>query len=89
MKHSPQRICIACRQASDKRDLIRIVRTSDGVAIDVSGKKAGRGAYLHPAQACWRRALENRLVQRALRTGIDSEQLALLVSFADQFEGDE
>ncbi len=61
-KHIPQRMCIACRQGAGKRELVRVVRTSTGVSVDVRGKLAGRGAYLHPRQRCWQEALEARML---------------------------
>ena len=41
-KKAPIRTCIACRASSDKRTLVRFVRSADGaVALDASGKMAG------------------------------------------------
>lgn len=60
-KHIPQRTCIGCREVEPKRELMRIVRTSDGhVVPDPTGKKAGRGAYLHKERECWEAALGSR-----------------------------
>jgi predicted RNA-binding protein YlxR (DUF448 family) len=80
-KHIPQRTCVACRQKVDKRRLLRIVRTSDeGVVVDPSGKRNGRGAYLCDQSACWDRALDDkRLLDRALMVEIsetDREAIA-------------
>ncbi len=53
VKKSPQRMCIACRQMFDKKDLLRIVRAPDGtVGIDGTGKKNGRGAYVCMNEKC-------------------------------------
>jgi predicted RNA-binding protein YlxR (DUF448 family) len=82
-KHVPQRMCIACRQGSGKRDLIRVVRTEAGVKVDPTGKLAGRGAYLHPLRVCWQKALDNRLLHRALRTSINAEDLQTLIQYAE------
>jgi predicted RNA-binding protein YlxR (DUF448 family) len=46
-KHIPQRTCIGCREVLPKRNLIRVVRTPDGIQVDLTGKAAGRGAYIH------------------------------------------
>lgn len=44
-RHVPQRTCIACRATDAKRALIRLVRLADGrVAVDPTGRQAGRGA---------------------------------------------
>lgn len=67
-KHVPQRTCVACREVLPKRGLIRLVRTPEGVVIDPTGKKAGRGAYLHDKRSCWETALKGDLLERALKT---------------------
>jgi uncharacterized protein len=60
-KHIPQRTCVGCREVDAKRELVRIVRTPDGhVVADPTGKKAGRGAYLHKERDCWEVALGAR-----------------------------
>jgi predicted RNA-binding protein YlxR (DUF448 family) len=67
MKHIPQRTCIGCRETLSKRELMRIVRTSEGVRYDPTGKANGRGAYLHDKRSCWERALKGSLAN-ALKT---------------------
>jgi predicted RNA-binding protein YlxR (DUF448 family) len=67
-KHVPQRTCIACRKTENKRGLIRLVRLQDErVAIDPTGKRSGRGAYLCSDRACWETALKRKAVERALK----------------------
>jgi len=72
-------MCIACRDRSAKRALIRIVRTPEGSAeIDPSGKLNGRGAYLCDRRTCWEKALSGRLLADALKHEFsDLERLAL------------
>ncbi len=59
-KHIPQRTCIACRTVRSKRELVRIVWTTDHVEADATGKKAGRGAYLCRQRECWEEVLDSR-----------------------------
>jgi predicted RNA-binding protein YlxR (DUF448 family) len=67
-KHIPQRTCIACRRIDAKRGLMRLVRDAEGhVALDPTGKRAGRGAYICHDPACWEQALKRRGLERALR----------------------
>ena len=67
-KHVPVRTCVACRRTDAKRGLFRVVREVDGhVAVDPTGKRAGRGAYLCHDPACWEQALKRRALERALR----------------------
>ena len=81
-KHIPQRMCVVCRQRYDKRRLTRIVNTADdGVVIDLSGKRNGRGAYLCDQVACWDRAIsDNRLLNQALNTELSPEERAALAT---------
>jgi len=79
-KHVPQRTCIGCRQVQAKRNLIRVVRSADGVVIDPDGKLPGRGAYLHDARSCWHRGLEGQLAH-ALKTEISADDMAVLKEF--------
>lgn len=78
----PQRTCIACRQVEGKRRLIRVVRTPAGtVEVDPTGKKNGRGAYVHADPACWDLAFKRRAFQHALKTEVPEEDRAALVAF--------
>jgi predicted RNA-binding protein YlxR (DUF448 family) len=78
MKHTPLRTCIGCRQTQSKRSLIRLVRTAEGVAVDLTGKRAGRGAYVHAERSCWEAALKGGQLERALRTKVSAENRAAL-----------
>ena len=55
-KKVPMRTCIACRTCKPKKELIRIVKAEDGVFLDRTGKKNGRGAYICPSKACLKKA---------------------------------
>ena len=81
-KHVPKRTCIACRQVEGKRGMVRLVRTENGIEIDLTGKKAGRGAYLHPAQECWQPILNSKRVDQALRTRLREADYQTLAEFA-------
>lgn len=77
-KHTPQRTCVACHELNSKRELLRLVRTPAGVVVDPTGKKAGRGAYLHKKKSCWQKALAHQALEEALKTTLtptEREQL--------------
>lgn len=80
VKHVPQRTCVGCREVLPKRKMIRIVRTTDGVQVDPTGKLAGRGAYLHDRRECWERGLKGSL-PHALKTTLTSDERARLEDF--------
>jgi uncharacterized protein len=82
-KHVPLRTCIACRQNRGKRDLVRVVRTpATGIQIDLTGKVAGRGAYVCRARSCWTQALGGRKLDAALKTTLSADERAALEAFA-------
>jgi predicted RNA-binding protein YlxR (DUF448 family) len=88
-KHIPQRTCIGCRTVQSKRELLRIVRTPEGrVVADPTGKKNGRGAYVHKTRECFE-SLVNApgKLQHALKleTRIAPEDLQALAELAKTF----
>ena len=80
VKHVPQRTCVGCRTVMAKRQLVRVVRTADGVLVDPTGKLAGRGAYLHDRRSCWQSGLEGSLAH-ALKTELTAADRELLEAF--------
>ena len=70
----PQRTCVACRETEGKRGLLRIVRTPEGVVeLDPSGKKNGRGAYVHGTPECVHTLLDGGGLARALKVEVGPE----------------
>lgn len=80
VKHIPQRTCVGCREVLPKRQMIRVVRTEEGVRVDLTGKFAGRGAYLHDRRSCWERGLKGAL-GHALKTELRQDDRARLEEF--------
>ena len=84
--HVPQRTCVGCRQVRSKREMTRVVRTSDaGVQVDLTGKRAGRGAYLCPQRPCWEAALQKGRLDHALKTHLTPEERETLLAFSDTY----
>ncbi len=65
-----------------KRNLIRLVRTEQGVLVDPTGKLAGRGAYLHDAKSCWLNGLKGPLAS-ALRTALSEQDMVALTAYME------
>jgi len=80
-RHIPQRTCVGCRETLAKQTLTRIVRTPDGVKIDLTGKLSGRGAYLHNQRECWDNALKGALAN-ALKTKLTAEERTALEKYS-------
>ena len=73
-KKVPLRRCVGCGEHKPKKELVRIVRDTDGsFCVDLTGKKNGRGAYICPSEACFQRARKTRALERALETTISPE----------------
>ena len=80
MKKIPMRMCVACREMRAKKDLMRVVRTENGLVPDKTGKLNGRGAYLCRSAACLAKALKTRALERALEAPVTDELKATLES---------
>lgn len=82
----PQRSCVACGRVRAKRELVRIVRTPAGeVTVDLTGKIAGRGAYVCPEAGCAARGLREGRLQRVLEVAVPeaiADDLARAVDLA-------
>ena len=70
-KKIPQRQCMGCRERKAKRDMIRVVRGTDGnVSLDFGGKMNGRGAYICPDPECLKKAIRSKALDRSLEVTI-------------------
>ena len=73
-KKIPMRQCMGCRERLAKRDMIRVVRCTDGaVQLDFSGKLSGRGAYICPKEDCLKKARKAKSLDRSLEVAIPEE----------------
>ena len=73
-KKIPQRQCMGCRERKAKRELIRVVRCTDGeVRLDFGGKMNGRGAYICPNPECLKKVQKSKALDRSLEVTIPAE----------------
>ena len=73
-KKIPQRQCMGCRERKAKREMIRVVRCTDGtVNLDFGGKMNGRGAYICPQMECLKKALKSKALDRSLEVTIPQD----------------
>lgn len=76
VKKVPLRKCVGCQEMKAKRELIRVVRTPEGnIELDLTGKRAGRGAYICPNARCFDAAVHARRLAKALQCNIGQEVL--------------
>ncbi|MEW5953530.1 MAG: YlxR family protein [Bacillota bacterium] len=75
----PLRMCVGCQEMRPKKEMIRVVRTpEDGLVIDSTGKKSGRGAYLCPQGECLQKAVKYKRLEKALQRPLSPEVLEQL-----------
>ena len=68
------RRCVGCGEGKPKGELVRVVRTAGGdVSVDLSGKKAGRGAYVCKNADCLKLAQKKRALERAFSCKLPDE----------------
>ena len=75
MPNNPKntRRCCVCREHADKSDLIRLVKTENGVVIDKTGKMDGRGAYIHNNAKCIETCIKKFSLNVAFKQGVAKE----------------
>ena len=74
VKKIPMRQCLGCNEHKPKRELVRVVRLPDGqVTLDLKGKVSGRGAYICPSLACFKKARKSKRIDRTLECEIPEE----------------
>lgn len=66
----PMRMCVVTREKWPKSQLIRVVRTGNGVIVDPSGKVNGKGAYLKKDKEVFLKAKSSKILNRQLETTV-------------------
>ena len=69
----PMRMCVVTREKFPKKELIRVVKSEDGVVIDLTGKVNGRGVYLKKDISVIEKAEKSKILEKHLETSIPSE----------------
>ena len=70
-KKEPLRMCIACREMKDKKELMRIVKNKDGmIFVDKTGKANGRGAYICKNMDCLSKLKKQKALNKAFKSVI-------------------
>ena len=73
-RKEPMRKCIGCGEMKNKKTLIRVLRTPEETyLLDATGKKNGRGAYICCSSECLKKSMNNKGLERTLKTAIPKE----------------
>lgn len=72
IKKIPLRTCVVTHEKLPKKELLRIVRTPEGIVeADLTGKKNGRGAYIKSDIETLLKAQKTKVLERHLEVSID------------------
>ncbi len=86
-KKLPLRQCIGCGEMKNKKEMIRVLKTSeDEILLDTTGRKNGRGAYLCPSMECFKKAIKSKGLERSFKMAIPKEVYEALEKEMEQFE---
>ena len=73
-KKIPMRQCVGCGSMKAKKEMMRVLKTAEeGIILDTTGKKNGRGAYLCQTMDCLKLARKNRGLERSFKMSIPNE----------------
>ena len=73
IKKIPMRSCVITKEKLPKSELVRVVRKVDNtIAIDLTGKLNGRGAYLKKDKEVFEKARKSKILEKHLECSIDS-----------------
>ena len=71
MKKIPMRMCVVTREKLPKKELLRIVKTDDGIIVDETGKINGHGCYIKKDLSVVDLAKDKRILNTIFETDID------------------
>ncbi len=74
--NKPMRRCVGCGESKEKKELIRVVRDTDGqIHIDVTGRANGRGAYICRDKKCLEQAIKRKGLDRTLKVSVPAQAI--------------
>lgn len=76
----PMRMCVGCGEHKPKKEFVRVVKNKNGdISLDLTGKAAGRGAYVCKSVDCLEKCKKGRKLNRAFSCEIPEEIYDLLI----------
>ena len=84
MKKIPMRTCVITKEKLPKKDLIRVVRTLDGIVVDETGKVNGHGVYLKKDIEVINLAKNKKILNRELETEVPDDIYEQLISIIER-----
>ncbi|WP_297812142.1 RNase P modulator RnpM [uncultured Finegoldia sp.] len=73
-KKIPLRKCVVCGENKPKENLMRVVfNKEDGISVDLTNKKNGRGAYVCKNKDCVDKAKKSKRLNQVLKANVDTQ----------------
>ena len=73
-KKIPMRMCVGCGEHKPKKELVRVVKNKENeIFLDLTGKAAGRGAYVCKSVNCLTICKDKKKLNRAFSHEIPNE----------------
>ena len=86
-KKIPLRQCVGCGEMKSKKEMMRVLKTAEeGILLDTTGRKNGRGAYLCISAECLKKARKNKGLERSFKMSIPDEIYERLEKEFDECE---
>ncbi|MCR4581381.1 MAG: YlxR family protein [Bacilli bacterium] len=73
MKKIPMRMCVVTHEKLPKKELLRIVKTEDGIIVDETGKVNGHGCYIKKSIETLELAKKSKVLNKVLETELTEE----------------
>ncbi len=84
VKKIPLRKCVVTNERFEKKQLIRVVKSPEGiVSVDLTGKANGRGAYVSKDKAVILQAKKSKVLERHLEVKITDDVYDALMALVD------
>ncbi len=85
--NKPMRRCVGCGESKEKKELIRVVKDTEGqIHIDITGRANGRGAYICRDKKCLEQAIKRKGLDRTLEVSVPAEVAESLKKELDEHE---
>ena len=87
VKHVPMRTCIGTQTQHPKREMVRLVRTSEGhIVVDPSGKTSGsRGVYISKSRQAAEMAIRHKRLEAEFEQPVAKEDIDAILAYFSQY----
>lgn len=84
-KKIPLRMCVACRELKEKREMLRVVKNAEGkIFLDFSSKASGRGAYVCDNPDCVKKLKKQKILNKVFSAAVDEQ---IYVAIEEEYFG--